>query len=117
LEFDVNDKDLNDPFERSIEFEQYFMEKNLVIICFAKSKYQLEPIDESTTLRHRVTIKTSYENRHMLYKTRREILKPYLTKNLPLNKAEKSPEKLKFADQLRVILKQIINQPVQKAAS
>jgi hypothetical protein len=110
LEFDVNDKDLKFPFNKSINFEQQFVKKNFVIVSYAKSKYQLEPIDQFTALRHCVTIRTSYENRHMLYKTRREILKEELTKDLPLNEAEMSPEKLKFADYLYSILKEILKQ-------
>lgn len=86
--------------------------ENLVLITYAKSKFQIQSaVDEGPVkIRHFITLSTSYENRRMLFQTRRELLKSSLTENEPLDESELNPEALKFGDHLRVIICEISTQ-------
>jgi len=104
LQFDVDDDDLKDPIRDHRKNYTKLNDKNLVLISYDISDYQNPSKNGEKLIRHSITIKTSYENRHRLYITHRDLLKPYLTKYWPINKIEFKHEEPLFAYQLRRII-------------
>jgi len=104
LQFDVDDDDLKAPMRGYRSNYTKPNDKNLVLITYDISEYQNPSKISKKLIRHSITIKTSYENRHMLYITRRDLLKPYLTKYWPVNNFELKYEEPLFAYQLRRII-------------
>jgi len=107
LQFDVDDEDLKAPLRRHCNNHLKPNDKNLVLVCYDVSEYQNPLKTEKKLIRHSITIQTSYENRHMLYKTFREILKPVLTSHFPLNQIELQYKDPLFAYHLREIIKSL----------
>ncbi|KAI6236895.1 hypothetical protein M3Y95_00207500 [Aphelenchoides besseyi] len=103
LKFDVNDSDLNKPYDRNVEFNNLLDDALWVLYSIEKSRYQGQEIG-TDGIRHTITLRTSFENRHSLFKKRRAMLKRELTKDLPRNEIEEKPEKMQFSEHLHNII-------------
>ncbi|CAD5221222.1 unnamed protein product [Bursaphelenchus xylophilus] len=97
LTFDVEEDELKRiPKFRKRDIDYYDDALN-VVVSFRRSPYEGDFVRSDETLRHRITISTSYENREMAFEARKKLLKGYV-ENL-----ENRP-KIMFGEHLRSIL-------------
>ena len=111
LTFQVDDADLAKPYNCHPTPDATVSEldeQRLVLVTITRSPYQGDlNLGANERIRHSITLKTSYENRHQLYAKRRALLKKSLSAQLPYNETEKAPVKLLFEKHLGAILKHV----------
>ncbi|CAD5215270.1 unnamed protein product [Bursaphelenchus okinawaensis] len=97
LTFDIEEFELKSASLKTKKREvDYYDDKMNVVVSFRRSPYEGDFVRSDESLRHRITISTSYENKQMLYEARKKLLKG--------SRESSDRPKLMFGDQLKNIL-------------
>jgi hypothetical protein len=98
----VEDKDLNKPYNKNVDIHDKLLNEFMVSMSCKESEYQGKLRNGQERIRHRILLKTSFENRENLFNAWRHLLKPELTEHFPSKDEE--PKPIVFKEQLRQIL-------------